>query len=230
MPFSFSMARSAIAVRVKAILQSGCQSSRPRARRHFENANISTGCPAGTSCSLCHPQRARGYILFRWGHTCRRWHDQRSIRLDDVPGSYSFTNVDIEVTGSGAQLGLNTTITSSDLQNPGGLCFADPPVGQALCFSTILPSLVLIFDQRLTPNSLDPTDPELLSDQICLGPCFGNDQSQFNFSDGTSVAITAGSITDTTVPEPSSLVLTFSGIGVALVMRKRIGRGRTQAA
>jgi hypothetical protein len=148
---------------------------------------------------------------------------------NDVPSSYSFTNVNILITGAGPQLGLSTTITSPDPLNPGGLCFSDPPVGTGLCSS---PSLVFVFDQRLTPNSTDPTAPPLLSDEICIGPCFGANESHVTFSDGTSVAITAGSVTDTTVPEPGTLMLMLIGLGslgVMAVMRKRKAESHPQS-
>lgn len=149
---------------------------------------------------------------------------------NDVPASYSFTNVDILITGAGPQLGLSTTITSPDPNNNGGLCFSDPPIGTGLCASTSSSSLVFIFDQRLSPNFLDPAAPPLLSDDICIGPCFLTFQSHVTFSDGTSVAVTNGSVGGTTtVPEPGTLSLMLLGIGLALALRKRIGHSQIQA-
>jgi len=144
---------------------------------------------------------------------------------NDVSGSYSYTNVDIQITGAGAEAGLVETITSGDTMNPGGLCFSDPPVGQALCMSTASSGLVFIFDQRLTPNNLDPSDPQLASDTICLGDtsCFDGNQSQYTFSNGVSVAITGGLVVN--APEPSLLFLLTSGLlGLGLFARRGLAR------
>ena len=133
---------------------------------------------------------------------------------NDVPSSYAYTNVDITVMGGGAELGSNVTITAPDLLNIGGLCLVEPAVTQGACNSSALPSLALIFDQRLSPNALSPTDPKTISDQICIGStsCFLSNESKFTFPDGASVPVTAGSVVNTTVPEPGTWSTALLGI------------------
>ena len=111
---------------------------------------------------------------------------------DDAPGSFAYTNVNIVVGGSGAEAGFN--ITTPDPMNTDGLCVSDPPTSADFCGSTDRPSLLFIFDNRLTPNGLNTTAAVLSSDTICLGICFKGQDSQVNYPDGLSVAITGGSV------------------------------------
>jgi hypothetical protein len=117
---------------------------------------------------------------------------------NDAPGSFSYTNVNIVVSGSGAQGGFD--ITTPDPMNNDGLCFSDPPTSSDFCGSTSTPSLLFIFDNRLTPNRLNTAAAALSSDTICLGVCFKGQESQVNYPDGVSVAITGGSVVQASAP------------------------------
>jgi hypothetical protein len=111
---------------------------------------------------------------------------------DDVPGSYTYTNVNIVVGGEGAEAGFD--ITTPDLMNIYGLCFSDPPIPSNLCGSTITPSVLFIFDNYLTPNPTSGAGALLPSDTICLGTCYKGADSQINYADGLSVPMTGGSV------------------------------------
>jgi hypothetical protein len=117
---------------------------------------------------------------------------------NDVAGSFSYTNVNIVVGGSGAEAGFD--ITTTDPMNNDGLCFSDPPTSLDFCGSTSAPSMLLIFDNRMTPNGVNASAAALSSDSICLGPCFKGASSQVNYADNVSVAITGGSVVQTPVP------------------------------
>lgn len=147
---------------------------------------------------------------------------------NDVAGSFAFTNVDITVTGAGAELGMNTVITAPDPLNTAGLCFVEPPVSAGACTSSSRPSLIFIFDQRMTPNVLSPTTPALSSDGICVGntSCFGTDESEFNFSNGDSVAITAGSVVATPEPSTGSTAILGAFALTAVALGRRYTRAR----
>jgi hypothetical protein len=117
---------------------------------------------------------------------------------NDAPESFSYTNVNILVSGSGAEAGFD--ITTPDSMNTDGLCLSDPPTSADFCGSTDRPSLLFILDNRLTPNGLNTTAAALSSDTICLGVCFKGQDSQVNYADGVSVAITGGSVVQTSAP------------------------------
>jgi hypothetical protein len=116
---------------------------------------------------------------------------------NDAPGSFSYTNVNIVVGGSGAEAAFD--ITTPDPMNNDGLCFSDPPTSLDFCGSTSTPSVLFIFADRLTPNGTNLTAAALPSDTISLGEFKGTD-SQVNYADGVSVAITAGSVVQTSAP------------------------------
>src|SRR4051812_24599184 len=58
---------------------------------------------------------------------------------NDAPGSFSYTNVNIMIGGSGTEAGFN--ITAPDPMNTDGLCLSDPPTSSNFCGSTDRPSL-----------------------------------------------------------------------------------------
>jgi hypothetical protein len=117
---------------------------------------------------------------------------------DDAPGSFSYTNVNIVVRGSGAQAGFD--ITTPDPMNNEGKCFSDPPTSLDYCGSTSTPSLLFIFDDFLTPNGVNTTAALFSSDTICSGVCYKGAQSQVTYADGVSVAITGGSVVQASAP------------------------------
>jgi hypothetical protein len=142
---------------------------------------------------------------------------------DDIPGLYAYTDVSVEVTGAGAELGLDADITTNDYHNFGGLCFLDPQAGLGACSGT---GLVIEWTERMEPHSFNPTGTPLTSNEICLhssGAC-GAD-SVYHFSDGNTVEITGGGVTLVT-PEPHSGVLLLTVLGAfAFLARKRISQG-----
>lgn len=127
---------------------------------------------------------------------------------NDAPDSFSYTNVNIVVGGSGPEAGFD--ITTPDPMNNDGLCFSDPPTSLDFCGSTSAPSVLFIFANRLTPNGANMTAAVLPSDTISLGE-FKGTYSQVDYADGVSVAITGGSVVQTSAPQPGAISL-FMGL------------------
>jgi hypothetical protein len=92
-------------------------------------------------------------------------------------------------------------------------------------------------DYPMTPPSLYPTDSFTWYSDPLDGVFELVDQSNFTpivIYSGAISATTAAGVDDVTLtaqtPEPSSVALMLAGIGLLLVMRKRIGQGLPQAS
>ena len=150
--------------------------------------------------------------------------------------------------GTGGSLTLTGTLAGTFTGGPvacSGLCFGDPdeiyippaPGSNPIEFSPSLqPCPPPGFTASPGGGNLCGGNPNLETGFIVPLNCGGNQPNcgmTGSFPGGANYALYSGSYTAvdlTTAPEPSTMVLMLTGIGLIFVMRKRIARGLPQTS